>query len=573
MYGQEKSKADFIADFTKERFIVWPEDSKGKGNFIIAIVNDSALFNELLPLYKKKPLFRKRKISLNYYPDFKQASTIKSGIIYLHAKEGVSMGTAIQAVSGKSILVVGENYPYHQSMINFISQDGKISFEYNEDLIKNQGLTITEELSRLSSKNEIQWNKLLAETAAKLKKEQELIAQQNKEIRNTKNALNSANQNLSEKELELVEKSETLDSTNQQLSLRDRELAIKHKESEMQAEKIASQNRFITIMIVAIILGLIAIFFIYRSYTISKRTNAKLTELNKALKLHKDEIYLQKTIVEEKKKEITDSIYYAQRIQRSLLHSQKGLNNYLQHSFILFKPKDIVSGDFYWFNQVNQHKILFSVVDCTGHGVPGALMSVIGINQLNKIVNENKVVQPNIILQELDFATRATLHHENNEDSANDGMEMAMCLLDKENLTLTYSGAFNPLWVVTKNAQDAGLQQYLNNRHIPEGAATLIELPADKKSIAGMYKLNHQFSAHSIKLQKGDCIYLFSDGYADQFGGKEGKKFKKQQLKDTLINLHDQPMDKQLTTLESLFEKWKGSFEQIDDVCVMGIKL
>jgi serine phosphatase RsbU (regulator of sigma subunit) len=355
------------------------------------------------------------------------------------------------------------------------------------------------------------------------------------------------------------------------LSLQERELSLKKRESELKSHEIAEQKRHITIMIIAIVMGIVAIFFIYRSYTISRKTNVKLTDLNKSLKQHKDEIFLQKTIVEEKKKEITDSIYYAQRIQKSLLPSIKSFDDILKDNFILFKPKDIVSGDFYWFQKIGQDKVLFTVVDCTGHGVPGALMSVIGINQLNKIVHENKIIQPNTILQELDFATRATLRQANNEDNANDGMEMSICLLDTTSKTLHYSGAFNPLWIVSSQSNTT-LEKY-KTPALPNTNTALYEIPADKKSIAGMYKFHHQFTLHTVQLQKGDCIYLFSDGFADQFGGKDGKKFKKQQLKEKLVSVHTKNMLQQQDELNTVFESWKGNFEQIDDVCLMGIKI
>lgn len=571
--SQDKTREDFIQNFTKERFIVWPETGRGKDAFVVAIVNDTSLYNKLTPLFKKKPLFKKRKISLKSFSSFQEASQINAGLIYLNASNGISMQSAIQKVNGKTILVVGENFPFHESMINFVSINDKISFEYNKDLIEAQGLTITEELVKLSAKNEIQWNKMLAEAEEKLLQEKLALEQQAKQTAKAKQALNTAQKNLNQKENELIEKNELIDSAQSQLSLQEREIALHKKEKEMQAERISSQNKFITVMSIAIALGIIALFFIYRSYSLGRKTNTKLTELNKSLKQHKDEIFQQKTIVEEKKKEITDSIQYALRIQKSLLPALKALPAALPHSFVLFKPKDIVSGDFYWYEQLPGNKVLFTVVDCTGHGVPGALMSVIGINQLNKIVHENRISQPHLILQELDFAIRATLHHEQNEENANDGMEMAICLLEKDTQTLHFSGAFNPLWVVTQKPQNPTLQNYLGQTKPTDNTLSLVEIPADKKSIAGMYKYHHQFTLHTLKLNKGDCIYLFSDGYADQFGGRDGKKFKKQQLKESLLAIHDKSSADQQKHMDYLFEQWKGKFEQIDDVCIMGIKI
>jgi serine phosphatase RsbU (regulator of sigma subunit) len=571
--SQEKTRENFIRDFTKEHFITWPESKNRKEVFTIAVINDSSLYTNLIPFFDKKPLFRKRRIKLVYYNSFNAAKSINVGLIYLNASEGLSMNDAISAVKGKPILVVGENFPYNQSMINLVSIENKISFEFNKVLIEGQGLTPTAELSKLSAKNEIQWNKMLAEAETKLASEKALTENNSKQLRNTKNQLYNAKQDINAKEKQLSEKDELIDSAHQQISLRQREIEVEKKENILKSQKITEQNRYILLISIAIAFALIAIFFVYRSYSLSRKANHKLSDLNKALKAHKDEIFNQKIVVEEKSKEITDSINYALRIQRSLLPSIKDVNLHFKESFIIFKPKDIVSGDFYWAEKLPQNRVLFTVSDCTGHGVPGALMSVIGINQLNKIVHENRITSPEQILRELDLSVRATLHQHNHEDGANDGMEMAICLLEIETNTLYFSGAFNPLWIVTQNPANPEFTSYIKEDPIKGSNATLIEIPPDKKSVASTYKTDYNFKLHKLKLTKGDCIYIFSDGYVDQFGGKDAKKFKKMRFKELLIKHNQEPMANQKNVILTNFDDWKGQIEQIDDVCVMGVRV
>ncbi|HLP12984.1 MAG TPA: YfiR/HmsC family protein [Flavobacteriales bacterium] len=572
--AQEKTREAFIRDFTRERFITWPDDARRKESFVVAIVNDTALFNKLQPLIGKKPLFKKRRLTLKHYNSFQEATTIKSGVIYLNKSEGIDMADAIHAVKGRAILLVGENFPFNQSMINFVSVHDKVSFEYDEDLIAAQGLAVTEELVKLSAKSEIAWNKLLSEVETKLEVERKEIEQKEKQIKSTNAKLANANKNLNEKEQQILEKDEMIDSANQKLTVQQLEIMLKNKENEMKAEHIKEQKWFNSILVVAIILAVLASFFVYRSYRVSRKANVKLTELNKALKHHKDEIFYQKTIVEEKRKEITDSINYALRIQRSLLPPMNELVDLAPDSFIIFKPKDIVSGDFYWFRKLSTQQFLFSVVDCTGHGVPGALMSVIGINQLNKIVNEYKVTSPEQILKLLDGAVLQALHQHNNVEDSNDGMEMAICLYDKQNTTVYYAGAFNPMWIITSRAHESeDLKQYIADGSEINPGINLIEINPDKKSVASLYKPNYDFTLHKIKLNKGDCMYVFSDGFADQFGGKDAKKFKKSRFKELLIATHKDNMAQQKNNVLKAFDDWKGMMEQIDDVCVMGIRV
>ncbi|MDF1672980.1 MAG: SpoIIE family protein phosphatase [Vicingaceae bacterium] len=255
----------------------------------------------------------------------------------------------------------------------------------------------------------------------------------------------------------------------------------------------------------------------------------------------------QKIVVEEKNKEITDSIQYAKRIQSAILPSSKVVKEYLKDSFILYLPKDIVAGDFYWMESKND-KILFAAADCTGHGVPGAMVSVVCNNGLNRSVREHGLTDPGQILDK----TREIVlkEFEKSEDDVKDGMDIALCCLEKN--TLKYAGAHNPLWVIRDGE--------------------LIETKANKQPI-GQFDNPEPYKTHVIELQKGDNIYIFSDGYADQFGGEKGKKMKTANFKKLLLSIQKEPMEVQRTLINNAFEDWKGSLDQLDDVCVIGVAI
>jgi serine phosphatase RsbU (regulator of sigma subunit) len=256
--------------------------------------------------------------------------------------------------------------------------------------------------------------------------------------------------------------------------------------------------------------------------------------------------------IEEINKDITASISYASRIQRAILPEPREIKGLPENIFILLIPKDIVSGDFYWFSQVND-KLIVAAVDCTGHGVPGALMSMLGNSYLDEIVNNKEIIDPARILDELTGEVRKALRQKGEREEAKDGMDIALCVIDKKQNSLQYSGAYNNLWLVRNNE--------------------LTEYPADRMPIGYYDDHNKRFSKHEISIRTGDLIYMFSDGYADQFGGPNTKKFKYAQLKEFILKINRKPLKDQKKILESSFLEWKGSNEQTDDVLVIGLKI
>jgi serine phosphatase RsbU (regulator of sigma subunit)/predicted negative regulator of RcsB-dependent stress response len=312
-------------------------------------------------------------------------------------------------------------------------------------------------------------------------------------------------------------------------------------EAELQRRKL-QRNFFIIGFGIMLLLGV----FIYRGYIQKRKSNELLST--------------QKTIIEQKQNEILDSINYAKRIQNALLPSMKLMKEHLPNHFVLYKPKDIVAGDFYWMEQ-KDNKICLAVADCTGHGVPGAMVSVICVNGLNRSVREFNLTKPSDILNK----TRSLVvnEFEKSDETVRDGMDIALVSFDekpkssdKKNTVfdLQYAGAHNGLWIIRK------------------GAKEIEEIKADKQPI-GQYDKVTSYTNHEIELQKGDTLYLFTDGYSDQFGGDKGKKYRPAKLKELLLDSCHHNMTEQKEILDRSFTEWMGPLEQLDDVCVIGFRI
>ena len=273
--------------------------------------------------------------------------------------------------------------------------------------------------------------------------------------------------------------------------------------------------------------------------------SVELTQANKKLlNIYKD--------LEEKNNDLLSSIRYAKMIQEAILPPDDAFRKLVPDHFIFFKPRDMVSGDFYWLEE-HDGKALIAAVDCTGHGVPGAFMSIVGYNLLTTAVKQNQLTAPNLVLDQLNAGVNKTLRQSKADMAIKDGMDIAFCTIDTAKMQLSYSGAYNPLY------------------HFRDGI--LHETKGDKFPIGISFKDNfNKFSSHTIDIQPGDTFYIFTDGYPDQFGGPKGKKFKYDQYKTMLKNISNLPCSEQLSILENTFNDWKGDLLQIDDVLVIGIK-
>lgn len=299
-----------------------------------------------------------------------------------------------------------------------------------------------------------------------------------------------------------------------------------------------------------ILVGSVSVFsvlLLLARYRLTKReiiARLKLAESNELLSE-------QKVIIEDNHRSITDSIRYAEKIQHSILPQTETMRLTLPDSFVFFKPKDIVSGDFYWYAQ-SGNKTVIAAIDCTGHGVPGALMSMLGNSLLTKIVIDEGITEPAKILNDLRTGVIKSLQ-KNGSDSANGGMDMALCTIHHDTQKLEYAGAFNPLWFI-RNGE-------------------LESIRADRMPIGRyMHKTSEPFTNHVMDIEPGDTFYIFSDGYQDQFGGPGNRKFGAKQLKALLLEIHQEPMERQKEILDSKLENWRGIEDQIDDVVLIGFR-
>ena len=340
-----------------------------------------------------------------------------------------------------------------------------------------------------------------------------------------------------EENTKLVLKKELQYEFDKQKIIDDKETAVRLAVAETEKKK---QNVITFAILGGLILVVIFSLFILSRLKLTRKQKIKIEHTHREL--------------EEKNNEILDSITYAKRIQSAILPSNSFVKEYLKESFILYKPKDVVAGDFYWMEPVaetgskKEPLVLFAAADCTGHGVPGAMVSVVCNNALNRSVREHGLIDPGEILTK----TREIViqEFEKSEEEVKDGMDIALCSL--EGMKLQYAGAHNPLWII-RNGE-------------------LIETKANKQPI-GQFDNPEPYTTHSFDLEIGDSLYLFSDGYVDQFGGEKGKKFKTNAFRELLLSIQSKSMEEQKIIINDSFETWKGTLEQIDDVCVIGVKV
>lgn len=319
----------------------------------------------------------------------------------------------------------------------------------------------------------------------------------------------------------------------------DKQKALDKKEQEKQLAISIEQGEKQKIISYSIAFGLLLVIL----FALFVFNRLRLTKKQKEI------IELQKDLVEEKQSEILASINYAKRLQDAILPPLNFVKKHLPDSFIFYKPKDIVAGDFYWMEVINNN-ILFAVADCTGHGVPGAMVSVVCSNALNRAVFEFGITEPGNILDKTRDLVLETFSK--SDTDVKDGMDISIVSINKQSGEIKWAGANSPLWYTNENE--------------------ILEIKANKQPI-GKTEHSSPFVTHTIQLNKGNAIFMFSDGFADQFGGEKGKKFKYKPLKEMLLKNSKFSPEKQLQQLEFAFEKWKSNLEQVDDVCVIGITI
>ncbi len=522
-------------------------------------------------------------------------------------------------------------------MINFYSEENTIKFEIHKANIINAGLTINPNLILLGG-TEIDVAALYKDSQEDLEKEKVKVNQQQQELRTMRNEIekkkaeiehqkeeillqkneikyqrdeiNLQQKRLSELNVSVVEQQKILDEKvkmleGQLMKIAQQEIEIKKQESVMslkngelqtvnaeiekqkmrleeqmmrleeqkstlhaQDHTIKNQQSLIYLFGAFFILIIVFIIFIIRSYRAQKRFNRQLAFKNEEISLQKEELQVQtenlqlanneinekSIILEELYTEIKDSIRAAEAIQQTILPSHSFIKKHLPESFIYNKPKDIVSGDFYWFD-VKDNKIIIAAVDCTGHGVSGAFMSITGHHLLNKCIHPFETIGASKILERLNDCIINDLNKKNEKEIIFDGMDISLCIIDKENKKLEYSGAKSPIYIL----RDGEIIQHKGDGHS-------IGLNFSNKT--------NIFKNHQINLLSGDIVYMFSDGYADQFGGEDGnEKFKYTRFRELILDIGSNTMEQQLNALDKCLQEWRKGHEQLDDILVMGIKI
>lgn len=619
---EAKLKAIFMYNFT--RYFEW-NNQNTKNEFTIGILGrDSLIKNELerLALTKKVGNLPIKVVTFKSIADITYTE-----ILYIDFAKIPDY--QISKTKANTLVITENNSDLHNAMIAFfISADNKQKFAINEVNIKKVGLTMSPELNALAyhkitgtnakldeekanewksvfdkfteaiknNSSEIKLTKKEAEEVVKTisektqiikDKEEKLISQekilsrqeneikiQQQNLQTQKNKIDEQLKSILTQEQKLKLQEQKLELTIQQNKIQEADLEVAKEEVELQQSKINTQKSVLldqqkdideqnkklitqlgqinsqkTILYLAGFLVLIiavALFMAYRSNKNKQRANALLSR-------QKVEIEHQRELVEEKQKEILDSINYAKRIQYSLLASDKLLSDNLPNHFLFFKPKDVVSGDFYWGSKLNNDNFVLVTADSTGHGVPGSIMSMLNISCLNEAINADKFTQPSDILN----ATRKKIiNHLANDGSAEggkDGMDCSLVSFDFKNKKLIYAAANNPVWIIRDK--------------------TFIALTADRMPVGKHNKDTTPFTQHEFDLQSSDMVYTLTDGFPDQFGGPKGKKFKYKQLEELLISVSHESMEIQKQKLEEVFENWKGNLEQVDDVCVIGVRV
>lgn len=319
----------------------------------------------------------------------------------------------------------------------------------------------------------------------------------------------------------------------------------KEEQNNLLNERLKNKSMQIYFALGGIALLSVLAFFIFRGLKEKQRANRSLEEKNKIIEE-------KSIIVEQQHKDITDSIKYAERIQAAILPPERLWKSILPHSFVFYQPKDILSGDFYWIEETEDH-VFIAAADCTGHGVPGALMSIVNYNLLNRAILEKGLSDAGKILDNINGWLTQSLHQTYQESAVRDGMDLSLCVIDKQSRMLNFAGAFNSIYLIREGI--------------------LEELTSDKQPVGAFIEDNIKpFHNKYVQLGVGDVVYMFTDGYADQFGGEKGKKYKYKKLQALLTEIHQKPFEEQKKLVSDSINAWKGNLEQIDDMLLLGFR-
>lgn len=597
------TRAVFIFDIAK--YIDYGPGFADSSVFRIGILDkDVALFFEMGNMRKTRTKIQDKPVEIVKFNTESQITYTQ--VLYVNKASGFNLNKVKAAIEKHQTLLLTEGYEFRESMINFMGIEGEMpKYSVNEDLINKAGMKVNSNMMFQAIKTKEDWENLFGKASEQIviqrdtiRQQLEMITAQKEEILHQKALLDSLDKEIATKEKTLNEKQKVLEKQFVQISKQQGEISAQKQtiivqQNEVQVQKdtlerqkgkitlqlariddqlkrISEQDSKIKVQLEAIekqklvlyfvLLALLLVsflgYYIYRGYKIKKEANIKLEEKNRTISQQKDEIEKQRDLaaaqrdqIGYQKRHIEDSIMYAKRIQTALIPSLELFSDKLEH-FVLYKPLAIVSGDFYWVSTQSNPQVIISA-DCTGHGVPGAFMSMLGVTLLNEIVNSKHILMPDQILENLRQGIIKSLKQVADEDSIKDGMDIAVCVVDFDKNILWYAGANNPLYLVR--------------------GGELTHYRPDKMPVAIHYKME-PFTLHKIDIQKEDAFYIFSDGFADQFGGPKQKKFMSVQLRETLVQMSGMSMLQQGERLNEIFEEWRGDGPQIDDVTLIGVR-
>jgi serine phosphatase RsbU (regulator of sigma subunit) len=597
------TRAVFIFDIAK--YIDFGPGFADSSVFRIGILDrDVSLFFEMGNLRKTRTRIQDKPVEIVKFNS--ESQIIYTQLLYVNKASGFNLNKVKAVIEKHQTLLMTEGYEFRESMINFIGVEGEMpKYGVNEDMINKAGMKVNSNMLAQAIKTKEDWENLFGKASEEIviqrdtiRQQIEMINNQKAEILHQKALLDSLDKEITAKVKTLNDKQKVLEKQFVQISKQQGEITIqkqtivvqqnqvqvqkdtlsKQKEKidlqmarldeqlkriseqdskiKVQLEAIEKQKLVLYFVIFALLLVSFLGYYIYRGYKIKKEANIKLEEKNRTISLQKDEIEKQRDLaaaqrdqIGYQKRHIEDSIMYAKRIQTALIPSLELFSDKLEH-FVLYKPLAIVSGDFYWVSTQSNPQVIISA-DCTGHGVPGAFMSMLGVTMLNEIINGKHILEPDQIIENLRQGIIKSLKQVAEEDSIKDGMDIAVCVVDFDKNILWYAGANSPMY------------------HVRGGELT--HYRADKMPVAIHYRME-PFTLHKIDLQKGDAFYIFSDGFADQFGGPNQKKFMSMQLRETLVTMSGVPMLQQGERLNKIFEEWRGDSPQIDDVTLIGVR-
>ncbi|MBS4012737.1 MAG: DUF4154 domain-containing protein [Bacteroidetes bacterium] len=634
---QDKSPEEIRAEYLLYIInnIKWANEAEFNVFTIGVLEHEPMISRELVKQAANRKTASGKQIKIVRFPDIE--SLAPTQMLYINRNEGYDISVVLRQITGKRTLLISENYEFQTSMINFIILDNVLRFEINIARMENEGLKAEPLFSAKSVKSESDWINLFHQIETMLFKEKETVERQNIQIEEQQAVITSQietietqNQEIDRQKKEIAEQIERLQKLDlligkrekeivkamrileeqntqiaqsvQKIKLAEEDLKIKTQEIEQKELLIVQQDNQIfaqlkeieqqkLIIAMAITLSIFLIglgYFIYKSYLIKKRANKVLQQKNDQIKKQRDEIEVQRNVAIEQRdviakqnKNIQDSINYARRIQEAVLPPKEILLNELRSYFILNKPKEVVSGDYYWMATKNENLII-AAADCTGHGVPGAFMSMLGVAFLNEIVNKVDELQSDQILNMLREYVINSLRQTGRPGEANDGIDIALCILNTETLNVQYSGANNPMYIVRPNANMENEFEIYEPYQLLKQTEThyLFRIKADLMPVAIHRRAAMPFTKHNFKLKQGDTFYIFSDGYIDQFGGPQGKRYGTSGFAQKILDIQSMIMEDQMKALELEVEEWKNQPDekgkvnhQIDDILVIGVRL